>query len=45
MYHKDEIKYKIDEAIQLAMYHADEENWNALLDAQNRLYEKFGIDV
>lgn len=44
MYHKDEIKYKIDTAIQLAMYYTDKTNWDALLDAQSRLYEEFGLE-
>lgn len=44
MYEQNEIKYKIDTAIQLAMYYADEEKWDALLDAQSRLYEEFGLE-
>lgn len=43
-YRADEIKYKIDTAIQLSMYYLDKEVWNALLEAQTRLYEQFGID-
>lgn len=44
MFQKDEIKYKIDEAIQTAMFYTDKEHWDALLDAQSRLYEKFGLE-
>lgn len=40
----DEIKYKIDTAIQLSMYYSDKEVWNELLEAQRRLYEQFGIE-
>jgi hypothetical protein len=40
----DEIKYKIDTAIQLSMYHSDKKYWDALLEAQRRLYEQFGIE-
>ena len=45
-YEKNDIKYKIDTAIQLAMYYSEnkEECWNALLNAQTRLYEQFGIE-
>lgn len=43
-YEKDEIKYKIDTAIQLSMYYSDKEVWDALLEAQRRLYEQFGIE-
>ena len=43
-YRADEIKYKIDTAIQLSMYYSDKEVWDALLEAQTRLYEQFGID-
>lgn len=45
LYEKNDIKYKIDTAIQLAMYYAEnhKECWNALLDAQVRLYKQFGI--
>ena len=38
-----EIQYKIDTAIQLTMYYSDKQNWDALLEAQTRLYEQFGI--
>ena len=44
MFEKEEIKYKIDEAIQIAMFYADKEHWDALFDAQSRLYEKFGLE-
>lgn len=43
-YDASEIKYKIDTAIQLAMYYTDKKHWNALLDAQSRLYEEFGLE-
>jgi hypothetical protein len=39
-----EIKYKIDTAIQLAMYYADKEKWDVLLDVKSRLYEQFGLE-
>lgn len=42
-YAKSEIKYNIDTAIQCAMYHTDKEHWDALIEAQGRLYEEFGI--
>ena len=43
-YNVGEIKYKIDTAIQLAMYYSDKEHWDALLNAQSRLYEEFGLE-
>lgn len=43
-YDVSEIKYKIDTAIQLTMYYTDKEKWDALLDAQSRLYEEFGLE-
>lgn len=43
-YDVSDIKYKIDTAIQLAMYYSDKEHWYAILEAQTRLYEQFGID-
>ena len=43
-YRVDEIKYKIDTAIQLSMYYSDKEVWDTLLEAQARLYEQFGIE-
>lgn len=39
-----DIKYKIDTAIQLAMYYTDEGKWDALLDVKSRLYEQFGLE-
>lgn len=42
-YRIDEIKYNIDTAIQKSMFENDEENWNIILEVQNRLYEEFGI--
>lgn len=44
MFSKSEIKYKINEAIQFAMYYTDKEHWDALREAQGRLYEQFGIE-
>ena len=44
VYAKSEIKYRIDTAIQLVMYNTDEEKWDALLNAQSRLYEEFGLE-
>ena len=44
LYDAGEIKYKIDTAIQTAMYQTDKANWDALLTAQNRLYEQFGLE-
>ena len=43
-YRRDEIKNKIDFAIQRSMYESDEEKWNVMLELQNRLYEEFEID-
>ena len=43
-FNAEEIKYKIDTAIQLSMYYSDKKMWDALLEAQVRLYEQFGID-
>lgn len=43
-FNAEEIKYKIDTAIQLSMYYSDKEVWDVLLEAQSRLYEQFGID-
>ena len=43
-YKKNDIKNKIDIAIQLSMYYADKSSWDALLEVQARLYEQFGID-
>jgi hypothetical protein len=43
-YDVTDIKYKIDTAIQLTMYYSDKETWGALLEAQGRLYEQFGIE-
>jgi hypothetical protein len=43
-YDVTDIKYKIDTAIQLTMYHSDKENRDALIEAQGRLYEQFGIE-
>lgn len=43
-YDVSEIKYKINTAIQLAMYYSDKEHWDVLLEAQGRLYEEFGLE-
>lgn len=43
-FNAEEIKYNIDTAIQLSMYYSDKEVWDALLEAQSRLYEQFGIE-
>lgn len=43
-YSVGEIKYHIDTAIQFAMYYSDKEHWDALLNAQSRLYEEFGLE-
>lgn len=43
-YDANDIKYKINTAIQLAMYYSDKEHWDALLDVQSRLYEQFGLE-
>ena len=42
-YRVDEIKYKIDTAIQRVMYENDEEEWEYIIKAQSYLYEEFGI--
>ncbi len=34
----------LNEAIHLTMLHKDEGCWQALLEAQGRLYEEFGLD-
>ena len=43
-YRVDEIKYKIDTAIQRTMYENDEEKWEAIMEVQSYLYEEFGIE-
>ena len=43
IYRVDEIKYKIDIAIQKSMFENDEVNWNIILEVQSRLYEEFGL--
>ena len=42
----DDIKYKIDTAVQVTMYeHGDDEAaMDVCLDLQTKLYEQFGID-
>lgn len=44
-YDVTDIKYKVDTAIQLTMLYSDKECWGALLEAQGRLYEQFGIEA
>ena len=44
VYTLKEIKQHIDLAIHLTMLHKDEGCWQALLEAQGRLYEEFGLD-
>lgn len=43
-YRRDEIKNKIDFAIQRSMYESKEEKWDAILEVQRSLYEEFEID-
>lgn len=43
-YRIDEIKYKIDTAIQRAMHENDEEKWNSIMEVQSYLYEEFDIE-
>ena len=43
-YRRDEIKNKIDFAIQRSMYESKEEKWDAILEVQRKLYEEFEID-
>ena len=43
-YRREEIKYKIDTAIQKSMYELDKEKWNVILEVQRKLYEEFEID-
>lgn len=43
-YRRDEIKNKIDFAIQKSMFEYEEERWNVILEVQSRLYEEFEID-
>ncbi len=44
VYNLIEIKQRIDLAVHLTMLHKDENTWQALLEAQGRLYEEFGIE-
>ena len=46
VYREDEVKYKIDNAVQLSMLENmdnKEEVWNIILDLQTKLYEEFVI--
>ncbi len=43
-YRRDEIKNKIDFAIQRSMYESNEDEWDVILEVQSRLYEEFEID-
>ena len=43
-YRRDEIKNKIDFAIQRSMYESKEEKWDAILEVQRSHYEEFEID-
>lgn len=43
MYTGNEIKYKIDTAIQLSMFETEQKDWDKIMDVQRRLYEQFGI--
>lgn len=43
-YRRDEIKNKIDFAIQKSMFESDKEKWDIILEVQSRLYEEFEID-
>lgn len=43
-YRVDEIKYRVDTAIQRTMYENDKENWEVIMKVQSYLYEEFGIE-
>lgn len=46
-YRIDEIKYKIDTAIQRTIYENNENNekeWESIMKVQSYLYEEFGIE-
>lgn len=43
-YGRNEIKNKIDYAIQKSMYESDEEKWDVILEVQSKLYDEFEID-
>lgn len=43
-YRIDEIKYRIDTAIQRTMYENNEEEWESIIKVQSYLYEEFGIE-
>ena len=43
-YRIDEIKYRIDTAIQRTMYENNEEEWESIMKVQSYLYEEFGIE-
>lgn len=42
-YRNDEIKYKIDTAVQMVMFENEEEKWDVLLEVQAKLYDEFGL--
>ena len=44
-YRNDEIKYKIDTAIQMVMFEKGKENWDTLLEVQDKLYDEFGLSI
>lgn len=44
-YRNDEIKYKIDTAIQMIMFEKGKENWDTLLEVQAKLYDEFGLSI
>lgn len=45
-YRCDEIKFKIDTAIQFIMFEDKEQlHWDAILQVQERLYEEFGFHI
>ena len=44
-YRNDEIKYKIDTAIQMKKKEKGKENWDTLLEVQDKLYDEFGLSI
>lgn len=44
-YRNDEIKYKIDTAIQMTMFENNKEKWDVLLEVQTKLYEEFELVI
>lgn len=43
-YRIDEIKYKIDTAVQRTMYENNKEEWESIMKVQCYLYEEFEIE-